>query len=503
MSTWKLSLNVVKTANAFAGGVAGVAGAAKTFRLFFAGDWEQGDHFTLTFTDAISGRSTNIGYGPATGTRPSYLKTFKRKLYSLADATLFFSALDDPTQLNATTTAGNGFIEMASEYGFADALVALAVYQGRLAVFSRRNIQVWSVDPDPANNAQTQSLENIGTVAGASVRGIGDQDVLFCADSGVRSLRVRDASNNAIITDLGTPVDKLVQEALDAEGAEGICSIVEPRSNRYWLCIGGTIFVFSYFPSSGVAAWSTYLPTLPESGALSYVATGNPSPPNYLLTFSGLIPGATYAWTPGAQAATQNLPQIDYATLTCGDDTIDGTLSGGKLGATEFVATASTATVEGNPHDLGTHAGIQFQTPTLTLVAHNFIPEKFVSLGGRIYVRSVAGRIYAYGGSTGAVYDATVAAFETPWLDGRSAATTKLTSGIDAGLEGGWSVQMGMDPVSGVRKEVYRDDKHSFNRGQMAVMLKGTHFKVRAESYGSGYARFSSFVMHTEKGDAK
>ena len=362
---------IITSATPMSGGVAPVTGVSKKFRLQVTGTWATDEHFTLTFSDALSGRTVVVGYGPVTGATPSYLKTFKRKLYSIAETTLFFSALDAPTTINAPNQPGNSYIEMSNEYGFAEPLLGLAIYQGKMAVLERRSIQIWSLDADPVLNTQSQSLENIGTVSGKSVRGIGDQDVLFCADSGVRSLRVRDASNNAVVTDLGTPVDSLIQAALESEPDQDnlrIASIVEPRSNRYWLAIGGTIFVFSYFQSSGVAAWNTYTPTYPDATVQSYVIG-----PTGVATFSGLTVGSTYSWTPGSDGS------YHFSTLQCGADRLTS--------AGTFIATATTATAAGV-------FGPPIGTVALTCTNAAFLADKMVVRKGIIYIRSKIGRAH-------------------------------------------------------------------------------------------------------------
>src|SRR3546814_1116196 len=104
-----------------------------------------------------------------------------------------------------------------------------------LAIFARRAIQIEYVDPDPALNQQLQVLNNIGTVAPHSVVSFGDSDVLFLSESGVRSLRARDSSNSASVSDVGTPVDQLILDAvrdLDEDVVEAAVAIIE-RSEEH------------------------------------------------------------------------------------------------------------------------------------------------------------------------------------------------------------------------------------------------------------------------------
>lgn len=197
-------------------------------------------------------------------TAPVYapLLTLAQKLYAGAGNTLFFSAVDDATiwTPGVPSAQGQGFKDLTNAASGSERLVSLASYQGRVAVFTRRSVQIHAVDPDPDNYRLLQTLLNLGTMAPRSVVNFGDSDVFFLADTGVRSLRARDSSNNASVSDIGTPVDDIVNEAvrnLPLLGREAV-SVIEPVSGRYWLALGRTIFVFSYYPNGKVAAWSTY-----------------------------------------------------------------------------------------------------------------------------------------------------------------------------------------------------------------------------------------------------
>lgn len=472
--------NLETTAIAMLGGADESTGVGGIHQVVVGGaSWAANDTFTLTFTIA-NGRSYQFGAGALTNQNPTLCLTYKKKLYLLGGgASMFFSALEEPTIFNDPNAAGNGFMDLSNEYGFSSDMLGAAIYQGRIAAFARSSIQIVTVDPDPANYAVPQTLENIGTVNGASVRGIGDLDVLFCADSGFRSLRVRDSSNNASIMDLGTPIDSLVQARLLSVGIATMASIVEPISGRYWCAIGNLIYVFSYFPGSGVTAWSTYVP--------AYWTAITPGTANY--SVSG-ISGATVSTT----EPTYWAPGANDTSLTYNDDAGDPLSTVTLTQAGYF--TPATATVQLN--------GTASAAVTATLKGQTtFTPEKFVERSGQVYVRSTVGKIYRYGGSGNVTYDESPCSWETPWLDARSAATNKLGNSADAGLEGGWKLSLGMDPVSAVLKDVYRNDVSTYGRGVVPSSMRGNHFKVRGVSYGAAYARFSTFAFHFGEGDSR
>jgi hypothetical protein len=201
--------------------------------------------------------SNNInGYTPGAFVRPA-----KSKMYALSDSILHFSAIDDPEEWN-DATLGAGFINLSNNAKGSENLKAIANYFDNIAVFAEQAIQIWFVDADEALNQQIQVLVNTGTIAPNSVVEFGDNDVFYLSLSGIRSLRARDSSNAAFVGDIGNPIDDLVKVKLrnNSELAEESQAILEPKDGRYLLAVGDTIYVFSYFPSSRVSAWSIYEP---------------------------------------------------------------------------------------------------------------------------------------------------------------------------------------------------------------------------------------------------
>jgi hypothetical protein len=143
----------------------------------------------------------------------------------------------------------------------------------------------------------------------------GDSDLFYLNESGLRSLRARDASNAAATTDIGVPVDSLVIDALrnlTTTERSRIIGLIEPQDGRFWLIIKGTIFVFSYFSGVKVSAWTTYAPSaglVPFDiddavvfGRKVYVRSGGK-----IYVYGGLGTSLTY----DATEATAQLPYLD------------------------------------------------------------------------------------------------------------------------------------------------------------------------------------------------
>lgn len=236
------------------GGVNAVTGLSQVITATVSGTFETDDKFSITLDG-----TAYICAGSASGTGRS-IRTLKDKLYSTTTSLLYFCATGTPTSFSSGT--GQGFINMSNQNGGSEDLTGLAVYQRNLAVFSKDAIQVWYVDADPAANSQLQVMPNIGTNARKSIVSIGESDVFFLS-RGVRSLRARDSSNSAAVYDIGTPIDALINDDylnLSEQSMADAVAAIEPVDGRYWLAIDDKIYVFSFFPTSKISAWSIYEP---------------------------------------------------------------------------------------------------------------------------------------------------------------------------------------------------------------------------------------------------
>ena len=317
-----------------------------------------------------------------------FVKTVGRKIYSVSGPNLHFSGTKQPTKFTTDTT-GAGFIDMSSIAAGLEDMVALAKYQSSVAVFGEKTTQIEYVDPDPALNREVQTLENTGTRYPNSVTKFGDNDI-FYVDSGVRSLRARDASNAAATTDIGVPIDTLVRAALKEvadDEVRVVTSCIEPSTGRFWLAVKDQIFVFSYFGGAKVSAWTTYEP--------------------------------------------------------------------------------------------------------------GFSVEQMVVFKQRVYVRS-GNTIYVYGGlGSDEVFDDTVAEAWLPYLDANQPTREKAWVGMDAALEGQWSVAAAMQPTDLTTEDAVNVMfETSYNRDKLPQIGSSTHLSLRFRSQGSGQARLSAVVIH-------
>jgi len=227
------------------------------------------DTFAAATVYAVTLEGTDYKIAGESSGMATTVRAVKQKMYAVVGSLLYFSGFSgtngdaDPTQWlgDDTNDQGEGFINLSTQYSGSEELTGLGVYQGRVAVFSRRSVQIWSVDPDPAQNILYQTLLNVGATAPHSIIEYGDLDIFFLSETGIRSMRARDSSNLASADDVGVAIDAELADYVSGLSRDDVVSakaVVEPADGRYLLAIGGRVYVFSNFPGSRISAWSTY-----------------------------------------------------------------------------------------------------------------------------------------------------------------------------------------------------------------------------------------------------
>jgi len=231
------------------------------------------DHVSVAFT---GGEPTAESLVSANNDR-DYQMTLDGKGYVIEGNTLYASAVDDATDMAGT---GSGSLLMTSKGRPIGNAMSLGDYYGQLAVFGRRGVQFYTVDPD-FSLTQYQRTVPISLFAPRSVTGFGDGDVIFMGYDGLRSLQARDSSNLAAVSDIGSPIDRLIkaeieygdadQEPLFSSAAADRSNadyynlakgVVHPQNGQFWLFLKDKVFVLSRHPAARVLAWSSYdLPT--------------------------------------------------------------------------------------------------------------------------------------------------------------------------------------------------------------------------------------------------
>lgn len=202
------------------------------------------------FYDGVQVSGTNDGGTAA--------RTYRSKVYTVQASNLRFSETN-----NAAGWSGlsSGIIDTTTQDAGSPDLIGLEAYYNSMALFGRRSIQIWNLDPDPAQNNLVQILANTGLVAPGGAARYGNGDVIFLSDTGLRSLRARDSSNAAALNDIGSPIDPIIalrRLSMSASDAERIRALVEPVTGHFWLVWGSVIYALAFYPATKVTAWSTY-----------------------------------------------------------------------------------------------------------------------------------------------------------------------------------------------------------------------------------------------------
>jgi hypothetical protein len=218
------------------------------------------------YEDATGGSST-LTEGAGKG---YYVRTYKSKIYAILGKLLSFSCVGSPLKWHNFTDAGPpvvdyigaGNINLSTQDADSEILTSLEVYYDSLAVFSSEAVQIWAVASDPLKNELSQVLRNAGTTAPRSPLQYGSGDVLYLDQSGIRSLKAKDSSNSAAVSDIGSPVDPTVQamhlDALIGPDMDKAIALLEPSVGRFWMVFPTRILVLSYFPGPKITAWSQF-----------------------------------------------------------------------------------------------------------------------------------------------------------------------------------------------------------------------------------------------------
>ncbi|WP_137389147.1 hypothetical protein [Rhodoligotrophos defluvii] len=252
--------DVVAATTNFSGGVDAVAPVAQVYTATLTGSFNAADIYRITINGTVyaaSGSAAGMG---------SYAFTYKQRMYSVAVSNLHYSKLEDPTDWQddgSTPETDGGFVNMANESEGSGRLVGLVQYNDKVAIFSADHVRIYTLSQAVSQFAFVQSLDNTGTIAPQSLLAYGNNDVFYLDSTGIRSLRARDSSNAAYVSDIGSVIDPYIQGIRAEIGEQQVSraiAIMEPVDGRYWLALGPYVIVLSNFPGAKITAWSVIEP---------------------------------------------------------------------------------------------------------------------------------------------------------------------------------------------------------------------------------------------------
>ena len=142
-------------------------------------------------------------------------------------------------------TGSSGSIDISKVWpDGADEITALAVHNGILAIFGKRQILLYTGAEDPATMALADTVVGIGCIARDSVQ-ITGTDMIFLSDSGVRSLKRTIQEKSAPITDISKNVRTELTTYLASESLN-IFSVYSPEEAFYLLHLPTTGITYCF-----------------------------------------------------------------------------------------------------------------------------------------------------------------------------------------------------------------------------------------------------------------
>ena len=440
---------------AFSGAVAEIKDYGQRNKMRFGGTFAVGDSWTAELTSTLSGNFT-LGKGNIAGKTITSVFKFRNRAILGFSGGFALSAIDDPTGWEEQNV-GSAVIPFSTQYGNSDSAYGFSLIGNRFAVFGEKTTQIWTIDADPSKWVLSQVLDNTGTKHGEGIRAIGEVDVFYPDRTGIRSLRSKELSGDAFVSDVGTPIDSIIRAKIALAETAGykICSAIDPITKNYWVFIYDTIYCLTQSPVSKITAWATFEPTyLPLVSILSGVSS-----------ITGLTIGVRYHWEKGTGATS----------LVNGTETLlkEGT----------FIAQGTSVTITG-----ASGASTAWRSD------NTFRPVKMFVVGGLIYIVGSNNRLYQYSDSAP---DWTPTYVETPWMDLGTPSKRKQFEAVDIAALGSWKVRVSTNPQTGNFSTVLQKDPiatptllagSSYDLSRYSFSGNGTHIKLRLEcdDYGGG-----------------
>jgi hypothetical protein len=142
-------------------------------------------------------------------------------------------------------TGSSGSIDVSKVWpDGADEITALAVHNGILAIFGKRQVLLYTGAEDPATMKLADTIVGIGCIARDSVQVTGT-DLIFLSDSGLRSLKRTVQEKSAPMTDISSNVRTELTTYILSE-SENIFSVYSPDEAFYLLHLPTTNITYCF-----------------------------------------------------------------------------------------------------------------------------------------------------------------------------------------------------------------------------------------------------------------
>ena len=175
------------------------------------------------------------------------------KIYSPYRDVVRYCVTDNPRDWSTPNDAG--FLPTGQHSPTSPEATALAEYRSRLVVWTPSHLQVWTVDPNPAENELYDSIPGFGTMYPDAVVSVID-DLYFMTKLGIRSLSITLTSNTLQSGDVGSGIDPLIQARL--AGPIAPIATYYPGNGQAWFIFDNMAYVYSRSRQGKVGAWSWF-----------------------------------------------------------------------------------------------------------------------------------------------------------------------------------------------------------------------------------------------------
>lgn len=165
-----------------------------------------------------------------------------------------------------TTASDAGFLPTGLQQDTKSSATAVGTFQDALVVFFPEGAQIWNVATDPSANAISKRIYGVGCKAPMSLASF-SSDLMFLSPFGFRSMTVQVTTARIDDTDVGVPIDSLVQS--DIATSEVVSGQIETfgvwihQLGQYWsvfdMGLYSKVWAYTYSKSSKLASWSEYI----------------------------------------------------------------------------------------------------------------------------------------------------------------------------------------------------------------------------------------------------
>jgi len=181
------------------------------------------------------------------------------KVWAAKGNSVAYSATSKPTDWSSSDNAG--FLATGDRSPGSSKTTGLGVVSNRLVVFHEDAAQIWATDPDPTRNELEEIISGIGTRWSESIIAA-NKDLFFLSDVGIRSIGGQSMYRNMKGSDVGSPIDELVQEHIrEHEGR--VDGNFYAGAGQYWITVGDETAVLTKSSRDRLEAWSVYTFAIP------------------------------------------------------------------------------------------------------------------------------------------------------------------------------------------------------------------------------------------------